>query len=206
VAHALRTALYSTYTDEHLVGFLRDNDEEAFAEIYHRYWDKLLAIGFNHARNKQVAEEIVQDVLLSLWNRRHSMEIDRLAAFLATAVKFSVFKTLARENRRRDLLQGHAIDSDARGGSFDEDLIEAKFLKEYLNELVAGLPEQCRLVFVYSRDHQLSTKEIAETLQLSPKTVESHLTKALKTLRYLLGNYRFFSVIATLIHFLLKKT
>lgn len=206
MAHALRTALYSTYTDEHLVGFLRDNDEEAFAEIYHRYWDKLLAIGFNHARNKQVAEEIVQDVLLSLWNRRHSMEIDRLAAFLATAVKFSVFKTLARENRRRDLLQGHAIDSDARGGSFDEDLIEAKFLKEYLNELVAGLPEQCRLVFVYSRDHQLSTKEIAETLQLSPKTVESHLTKALKTLRYLLGNYRFFSVIATLIHFLLKKT
>ncbi|AXY73848.1 RNA polymerase sigma-70 factor [Paraflavitalea soli] len=206
VAYAPRTALYSTYTDEQLVGLLRDNDEEAFAEIFHRYWDKLLAIGFNHARNKEVAEEIVQDVLLSLWNRRHSMEIDRPAAFLATAVKFAVFKTLARENRRRDLLQEHTVDTGNSAGSFDEGVIEAKFLKEYLNELVAGLPEQCRLVFVYSRDHQLSTKEIAATLQLSPKTVESHLTKALKTLRFLLGNHRFFSVIATFIHLLLKKT
>ncbi len=76
--------------------------------------------------------------------------------------------------------------------SFDEEIIQAKFLKEYVDGLVAGLPEQCRLVFVYSRDHQLSTKEIAETLHLSPKTVESHLTRALKTLRHLLGNHRFF--------------
>jgi RNA polymerase sigma-70 factor (ECF subfamily) len=183
---------------------LRDNDEEAFKEIYHRYWDKLLAIGYNHARNKELAEEIVQDVLLSLWNRRHEMEIDRPAAWLATAVKFSVFKYLARENRRKDLLQQHTTD-DTPISSFDEDIIQAKFLKEYVDGLVAGLPEQCRLVFVYSRDHQLSNKEIAETMNLSPKTVESHLTKALKTLRHLLGNYRFFTLITTFIHIFLKK-
>lgn len=205
VAHAPRTALYSTCTDEQLVALLRNNDEEAFAEIYHRYWDKLLAIGYNHARNKEVAEEIVQDVLLSLWNRRHTMEIDRPAAWLATAVKFSVFKALARENRRKSLLEGHTAETTQSQDTFDEALLEAKFLKEYLDGLVAGLPEQCRLVFVYSRDHQLSTREIAATLQLSPKTVESHLTKALKTLRHLLGNHRFFGVITTFIHIFLKK-
>ncbi|MDF2188894.1 RNA polymerase sigma-70 factor [Paraflavitalea sp. CAU 1676] len=205
MATALRTTLYSSYSDEQLVGLLRDNDEEAFAEIYHRYWDKLLAIGFHHARNKEVAEEIVQDVLLSLWNRRHSMEIDRPAAWLATAVKFAVFKTLARENRRKDLLQGHTASTDTDVTQFDEELLAAKFLKEYLDGLVSGLPEQCRLVFVYSRDHQLSTKEIAETLNLSTKTVESHLTKALKTLRHLLGNYRFFSLAAACFHIFLKK-
>ncbi len=175
-------------------------------EIYHRYWDKLLAIGYNHARNKEVAEEIVQDVLLSLWNRRHDMEIDRLAAWLATAVKFSVFKSISRENRRKDLLQDHtATNTDLPVATFDEELIQAKFLKEYVDGLVAGLPEQCRLVFVYSRDHQLSTREIAETLNLSPKTVESHLTKALKTLRHLLGNYRFFTLASLFINIFLKK-
>jgi RNA polymerase sigma-70 factor (family 1) len=199
----MRPTLYSSYSDERLVVLLRDNDEEAFEEIYHRYWDRLLAIGYNHARNKELAEEIVQDVLLSLWNRRHEIEIDRPAAWLATAVKFSVFKSLSRENRRKDLLQHHPVDNAIV--SFDEEIIQAKFLKEYVDGLVAGLPEQCRLVFVYSRDHQLSTKEIAETLHLSPKTVESHLTRALKTLRHLLGNHRFFSLITAALYFFSKK-
>ena len=183
-------ALYSTHSDEQLLIMLRNDNDEAFVEIYNRYWDKLLAIGYNHARNKETAEEIVQDVFMSLWNRRHETEIDRLAAYLATAVKFAVFKTLARENRRKALLAGQPADVPT---SPDEAIIEAKFLKEYLDGVVAGLPEKCRLVFTYSREHQLSTKEIADTLQLSHKTVESHLTKALKTIRYYLGNYRFFN-------------
>lgn len=199
----MRKTRYSGYPDERLVVLLRDDDQEAFEEIYHRYWDKLLAIGYNHSRSKEVAEEIVQDVLLSLWNRRLEIEIDRLGAWLATAVKFSVLKSLARENRRKDLLQLHpAEDADI---SFDEEIIQAKFLKEYVDGLVAGLPEQCRLVFVYSRDHQLSNKEIAETLNLSPKTVESHLTRALKTLRHLLGNHRFFTLASGLVSIFLKK-
>lgn len=183
-------ALYNSYSDEQLLVMLRNDNDEAFVEIYNRYWDKLLAIGYNHARNKETAEEIVQDVFMSLWNRRQSAEIDRLAAWLATAVKFAVFKSLARENRRKTLLAGQLAEMPT---SPDEAIIEAKFLKEYLDGVVAGLPEKCRLVFTYSREHQLSTKEIADTLQLSHKTVESHLTKALKTIRYYLGNYRFFN-------------
>lgn len=199
----MRKNRYTDFPDERLVALLRNNDEEAFEEIYHRYWDKLLAIGYAHARNKELAEEIVQDVLLSLWKRRHDMEIDRPAAWLATAVKFSVFKSLSRENRRKDLLQQQPAENTE--ASFDEDIIQAKFFKEYVDGLVAGLPEQCRLVFVYSRDHQLSNKEIAETLNLSPKTVESHLTKALKTLRHLLGNHRFFSLALAFMEIFLKK-
>lgn len=188
-------ALYSSHSDEQLLVMLRNDDDEAFVEIYNRYWDKLLAIGFNHSRSKEVAEEIVQDIFMSLWNRRQSIEIDRLAPWLATAVKFAVFKTLARESRRKALLEDHPLEIPA---SPDEAIIEARFLKEYLDGVVAGLPEKCRLVFTYSREHQLSTKEIADTLQLSHKTVESHLTKALKTIRYYLGNYRFFNFLLQL--------
>ena len=198
--------LYSTYSDEQLVVFLRNDDDEAFVEIYNRYWDKLLAIGYNHAQNKEIAEEIVQDVLMSLWNRRQTIDIDRLSAWLATAVKFAVFKVLAKENRRKALLAGKPLDT---ADTFDEHIIEAKFLKEYLDGVVAGLPEKCRLVFTYSREHQLSTKEIADVLQLSHKTVESHLTKALKTIRHYLGNHRFFTLFLCIVNalpFFLKKS
>jgi RNA polymerase sigma factor (sigma-70 family) len=193
-------ALCSTYTDEQLVALLRQDDEAAFEEIYHRYWDKLLAIGYNHSNNKEAAEEIVQDVLMSVWNRRHILEVDRLPAYLATAVKFAVFKMLAKENRRRSLLEGQPAMAEAAP---DDAAIEAKFLKEYLDTVVAG-----RLVFTYSREHQLSTREIADTMQLSHKTVESHLTKALRIIKHYLGNYRFFGwmgLIIPLLSFFLKK-
>lgn len=184
---------------------MRNDEEEAFVELYNRYWDKLLAIGYNHSRNKEVAEEIVQDVFMSLWNRRHQIEIDRPAAWLATAVKFAVFKSIAKETRRRNLLTGHTAENPESTNTLDEAQIEAKFLKEYLDGVVATLPEKCRLVFTYSRDHHLTTKEIAETMNLSHKTVESHLTKALKTIRNYLGNYRFFTFCITTLLFLLKK-
>jgi RNA polymerase sigma-70 factor (family 1) len=200
-------ALYNTYSDEQLVVLLRNDDDEAFVEIYNRYWDKLLAIGYNHAHSKEIAEEIVQDVFMSLWNRRNNMDIDRLSAYLATAVKFAVFKVLAKENRRKALLADQLANDTA--ATLNEAVIEAKFLKEYLDGVVAGLPEKCRLVFTYSREHQLSTKEIAEALQLSHKTVESHLTKALKTIRHYLGSHRFFTLlwcIFNALHLFLKKS
>lgn len=181
---------------------MRGNDEEALVELYNRYWDKLLAIGYNHAKNKETAEEIVQDVFISLWNRRHDIQIDRPAAWLATAVKFAVFKILDKEARRKNLLADHPQESRIVQ---DESLIEAKFLKEYLNGVVAALPEKCRLVFTYSREHQLSTKEIAAIMQLSHKTVESHLTKALKTIRQYLGSYRFFCFLHITLYIILKK-
>ena len=113
---------YSDFSDSELTVLLKQGDRLAFTEIYNRYWDKLLAIGYNHARNKEIAEEIVQDVLMSLWSRRNSVEVDRLAAYLATAVKFAVFKVLAKESRRKALLAGQLTDNEP---SLDEAAIEA---------------------------------------------------------------------------------
>jgi RNA polymerase sigma-70 factor (family 1) len=170
----------STLSDEELLHRLRSGDEKAFTEIYHRYWEKLLAIGYFHTQNKQAAEDIVHEVMISLWTRRSALDIQSLQSYLATAIKFAVFKAIARDKRRRQLLQHQA----APGSETSlEEKLDTRFLQEYLSGIIEELPEKARLVFHYSRDLGLSVSEIAGKLDLSPKAVEYHITKALRSIR-----------------------
>lgn len=187
--------MHENSNDSELVEQLKSNDEAAFTHIYNKYWEKLFAIGFSYCRQKQIAEEMVQDVLMSLWDRRHTIAITNLSAYLATAIKFAVFKHLLKEKRRAELLE--------QGLSpvmyiSEEEHINGRFLQDYINGVVETLPQQCRLVFRYSRNGELSIPEIAEKMQLSPKTVESHLTKALRILRLSLRGLRLWTMLAVL--------
>lgn len=170
-----------TLNDNELLAFLREGQEEAFAEIYRRYWEKMLAIGLHYTESKELAEEVVHDVFLRLWMQRASVDIHVLSAYLATAVKFSVFKALLKERRRSQIRARLPLSEVV---SNDDKKIEARFLQEYFQGIIETLPEKCRIVFRYSREDALSLAEIAERMNISQKTVESHMTKALKTLRH----------------------
>ena len=171
---------YTTLTEDQLIHRLRSDDERAFTEIYHRYWEKLLAIGYYHTQSKPAAEDIVHDVLISLWTRKTNIEIHSLQAYLATAVKFAVFKEIARDKRRRDFQ--HQADKNVHTADI-EDKLDVRFLEAYLHGAIEKLPEKARLVFTYSRDHQLSISEISKKMDLSPKAIEYHMTKALRALK-----------------------
>jgi RNA polymerase sigma-70 factor (ECF subfamily) len=186
------TTAASTLTDHDLLVFLKEGREEAFAEIYRRHWEKLLAIGLHYTQSKELAEEVVHDVFLRLWLQRASVEINSLAPYLGTAVKFSVFKALMKE-RRRSQIRARLPQSEIV--SNDDERIEARFLQEYFQGIIETLPEKCRIVFRYSREDSLSLAEIAARMNISQKTVESHMTKALKTLRHGLAKLQSFMTI-----------
>lgn len=171
---------YTIRTDSELVEGIRAGDEAAFTEAYNRYWEPLLALGYYFTRNKQEAEDVVHEVFTSLWVRKADLPIRSLKAYLATAVKFAVFKAIARDQKRRQMLQGLPPDTNT---TRVEELLEERFLQEYLKGVVEQLPEKARLVFLYSREEALSVKEIATRLDLSPKAVEYHMTKALRSLK-----------------------
>lgn len=174
-----------TATDDQLVFSLKQGEEGAFTEIYSRYSAKLLAIAFNYCRHPNLAEEIVQEIFMSLWERRKSLEIKSLNAYLGTAVRFSVFKQIYARKKREELAkENYKIETTV----IEEDKIYAKFLDEYIRGIVDTLPQKCRLVFRYSRDLHMTNKEIAKEMNISEKTVESHMTKALKTIRKNLTN------------------
>ena len=184
---------YSALEDHDLLLLVQKGKEGALKEIYHRYWEKLVATGYYYTKNKELTEEIVSDVLMSLWNKREDPAIRSLPAYLGTAVKYSVFKAITRNKRRQDLLQGQLR---AERDQETEEKLDARFLKDFLEGVVEKLPEKARLVFKYSRDEQLSVSEIANKMELSPKSVEYHMTKALKTLREYLR--KFHSLLGTL--------
>ncbi|NLU92017.1 RNA polymerase sigma-70 factor [Chitinophaga sp. Ak27] len=171
---------YQQQTDADLMLSLQQDDGHAFTEIYNRYWKKLLAIAYIHCRDKMAAEEIVQEVFISLWNRRQELAVDKVNAYLATAVRLSVFKQYARQQRREQII---AATADPVISSWDEEKIYTRFLQQQINGIIEVLPEKCRLVFKLNRVEGLSIPEVAQRMGIAEKTAEAHLTKALKVLK-----------------------
>ncbi|MBX3252623.1 MAG: RNA polymerase sigma-70 factor [Chitinophagaceae bacterium] len=178
---------YQNYTDLDLVALLNRGDERAFTEIYNRYWDKLFTTAVNRLGDIQEAREIVQDIFFKLWKRRTKVEIAQtLSIYLASAVKYEVLNLLAVKNRHRVYLQHiKHIQSDISEATLQQ--LSFSELRRELESVVNDLPEKCRLVYKLSREAGYTNNEIARTMHISEKTVEAHLSKALRRLRNSLG-------------------
>ncbi len=162
-----------------LITALKSGSEKAFTEIYNKYWKNLLAISYHILKDKEQAQEVVQEVFISIWNNRKEIEIDSIEGYLATAVKYSTFKVIYKNKRLNEIEQGlQQADS-----YLEDDKIEARFLKDYLDGVIEKLPEKCRIIFKLSRETYLTNQEISDNLNISVKTVEAHITRAIKILR-----------------------
>lgn len=174
-------------SDFELLDLLRSGDRNAFCEIYNRYWEKVFTVAANKIRQCEEAEEIVQDIFISLWHRRHSIEITTsLNAYLAVSVKYRVIKILAKRHQYHKYAD-YSLNFIPSSSNSTEELLEFDELKSRLEILVSNLPEKCRLVYKLSREQGLSQKQIAREYGISEKTVEAHIGKALKALRTGLG-------------------
>lgn len=187
---------YTTHSDAQLVVLLKDSDNGAFTELYNRYWQKLLLVAGNKLDNLAEAQELVQDIFLDLWNRRKGLSITGaggVKAYLAVAVKYRVINVLAKRNRtERYAKEARAILPVADHSL--EEWLSFEELKDRLAALVAELPEKRRIVYQLSRDEGYTRKEIAQSLNITEKAVESHLTRALHSIKTGLTHLFFFLV------------
>lgn len=168
------------FSDQELINRLHQTDQAAFAEIYNRYWEKMLTIAWNHTKDRFLAEDIVHEVFISLWDLKSHIPISNLGGFLSTKIKFAVFENYRKQQRRNKLAE---INFNYSEISLEEEKWDALFLQEYINGLVEELPEKCRLVFKYSRNSGMKNAEIASQMNISEKGVEANLTRALKIIR-----------------------
>jgi RNA polymerase sigma-70 factor (ECF subfamily) len=177
---------YGAYTNEKLIFLLKKGEQGAFTEIYNRFWKQMLAIAWNHSKDRAVAKDIVHDVFISLWEKRDSSDILNLPAFLAGSIKLSIYHYYQKEQRRSELAQRNL---NFETVAYTEDKLDARFLQQYIDEIVEELPEKCRMVFRYSRESGMKNSEIAAHMQITEKGVEANLTRALKIIRGGLKKY-----------------
>jgi RNA polymerase sigma-70 factor (family 1) len=174
---------YNLLTDAELMDFLKSDDHAAFTEIYNRYWDKLFAVAYNRIDDELEAEEVVQNIFLSLWKRRLTLKLTySLSTYLSVAVKYQVITRLAQLHREK-MQHEKLFLSTVEGIETTSEWLSEKELKQQIEQCINSLPEKCRIVFLMSREQGLSNSKIAEELNISEKTVEGHITKALHTLR-----------------------
>lgn len=174
---------YSDHSELELLRLIALSDELAFEEIYKRYWDKIYAVAFHRLKTTQEAEDIVQTIFLNLWRRRSALPAFlNINAYLSTAVKYEILNRLAKENRHLDY-QHHIKRQGLVGENTTQEMLSFDELQKNIEQTVRALPEKCQLVYRLSREGNLTEKEIAQQMNISTKTVESHLTKALKALR-----------------------
>lgn len=167
-------------TDRDLLERLRNRDAQAFEMIYQSHWLSLYRVSCKILENESVAKDIIQDVFVSLWEKAPHHQILNIKAYLTQAVKYSCFMHL----RSGAISQKHLTRINALlVSSSTEDEYDLKELQLNINESIQALPEKCREVFQLSRFEYMSNKKIAEHLNISPKTVENQITKAIRLIR-----------------------
>ena len=173
-----------------------EQDETAFREFYKENVFKLFQFAFAFIQNKELAEEIVNDVFLSLWNQRARIsDIRNINVYLYVSVKNTAANYIRKNNSRKNI-DLERIASDHFYLSPDpEQVLITEELKKIIEQSINQLPPRCKLIFKLVKEDGLSSSEVAEILEISYKTVKTQLTIALQkleqSLRPSLKEYRF---------------
>jgi len=153
----------------------------AFDELYDRHFKLVYNAAFKRLRNADQAADIAQEVFVQLWTRKSIAPIENLPAYLFTLVRNNVFKFLEREQRYQPLPE--LFDQwDGSTSNADAVLLYQEFVVAF-EQLVNALSPQQQIIFRMRYEQELSPAEIAEKLDISPKTVRNQLGKALVRLK-----------------------
>ena len=177
-----------TIQEEQILNDLKAGSEPAFDQLFNEYYKYLVYIAFQYLKEDGLAKDVVQEVFLDLWRRREELDIKiSVKAYLRRAV-INKGLNVIRKNERISYPEEPNFDTKDDKGNVDA-IFEYKELEDIIKDCVDELPERCRQIFKLSREKGLSHKEIAAELEISTKTIEAQMTKALKRISAALKKY-----------------
>jgi RNA polymerase sigma-70 factor (ECF subfamily) len=182
--------------DKHLFTGLKNDAEIGFKVIYNHYFPRLYYFVFEFIPLQDIAENIVQDTFLTLWNKRSELKDDtNLGAWLFTVAKNNSLYRLRDNRYRQQLFASGSIDDNELNlnmetlSSLDTSSYTFDEIQRIIQETLEELSPQSRRVFMLSRFQERKYREIAAELNISEKVVEKHITKSLKKFRTALKDY-----------------
>lgn len=167
---------------------ITEHNQEAYHILFERYWKKLYIKAFARLQNEEEAKDCVQNVFLTIWTKRDSLELpESVIAYLSASIRNSVFNHIksqaARHAREEEFSQNSRTDTSHS--------LEFKELENIIETEVQRMPDKMRQIFILSRENSLTGNEIAEKLDLSQQTVRNQISMAIKRLRLTVERYGF---------------
>ena len=180
----------SQLTDLQLFELVKEDKTPAFDELYTRYWAQLVNTAYKRLESRQRAEDLVQDLFVSIYNRRKVLQIETsFSAYVNKALKFSVLNEMRSKMVRDRYLESFQTDGITRNDFSSS--IDTRLLQDRIQQTLNILPEKCKKAFVLSRGELRSYKDISLHLNISVSTVEKHIVKALRIMRTNLREFQY---------------
>lgn len=176
--------------DIFLLQLIKNSDKQAFKYIFDTYFAALCRFMYLYLGSTQEAEDIASDIFASLWENREKLEIRiTFKAYLFQSAKNRCLNAL---RDRKTTLSLEDINGQETPLENITDSLETEDLNFLIQEAILSLPDKCREVFLKSRTKNLTNQEIAASMDISIKTVEAQITKALKQIRKFLGEQYYY--------------
>lgn len=177
----------ATYTDSELIALMRQGEHAAFEEIYNRYYNLLLNFAIRRHGELTEVEDALQDVFLNLWTYHSEFTLKTsLLSYLIRATTNRIIN-LARNKKVKDRYVESLASYLKVSAESADNRIRESMMQELIAREIDALPPRMKSVFLLRQTRYLSNRQIAEELDISEQTVETHMKKALKVLRGRLG-------------------
>jgi len=176
--------------DNHLMERVKDNDSEAFEQLFRKYEHKMLNFFYKLCYSQTLSEDLTQETFMRLWRSRQSFRPDagKFSTYIFQIGKNCWLSHSGTKKFREEEAMGEFADAPASAASSGpSDLAERHELQEKLHDAIGSLPEDFRMCFVLSRFEKLKYEEIGQVLGISPRTVERKVSDAAKLLAKLLA-------------------
>ncbi|MEM6737105.1 MAG: RNA polymerase sigma-70 factor [Bacteroidota bacterium] len=172
------------------------SDPARFEVLYKQYFPMLVGFAFQYVENSDIAKDVVQEVFSKVWNNAKNLDIrTNEKSYLFGAVRNACLNHLRHEGVKKE----HASETSRQSFIEQEAFLEMDELQEKINKALDDLPEKRRQIFELSRFENKKYSEIAKELNLSVKTVETQMSRALKALREVLGSYLLYFLVLSLV-------
>ncbi len=169
-------------TDAELLEGLKNGEPGTFETLFNRHWQELYKKAYRRLRDQTEAEDMIQDIFTSIWDRRYSLEINNsLEGYLHNSLKYKIIKWIERKNLFEEA-SSHLLHKMEEIENTIFDTMAASDVKKTLDDAVQSFPENMRKIFML-RAENYSISEIALALGLAEQTVKNNTTEALRRLK-----------------------
>jgi RNA polymerase sigma-70 factor (ECF subfamily) len=177
------------YSNIDPISSIKNGNEAAFEKVFKTYFRNLHAFAYTFMKDDIIAEEIVQNVFFRIWEKKEQLQIDdSLKAYLYRSVHNESLNHLKHLKIKNSFQLHYSANMESSNQDASNQMIATE-LENDIQKAISELPPQCRTIFQMSRFEQLKYQQIADQLNISIKTVENQMGKALKVLRLRLVEY-----------------